>query len=60
MVAQILLWIFGVQWGSTVLLLGALALALSFVSLCMGFLGNMITDAEYRDGSITDHIHESF
>lgn len=59
-VAQILLWIFGVQWGSTVLLLGALALALSFVSLCMGFLGNMITDSEYRDGSITDHIHESF
>lgn len=59
-VAQILLWIFDVQWGATVLLLGALALALSFMSLCMGFLANMITDSEYRDGSITDHVHETF
>lgn len=58
--AQILLWIFDVQWGATVLLLGALALALSFMSLCMGFLANMITDSEYRDGSITDHVHETF
>lgn len=59
-IAQILLWIFDVQWGATVLLLGALALALSFMSLCMGFLANMITDSEYRDGSITDHVHETF
>jgi glycosyltransferase involved in cell wall biosynthesis len=59
-VAQILLWIFNVQWGATVLLIGALAFAMSFLSLCMGFLGNMITDAEYRNGSIKDHIHESF
>jgi hypothetical protein len=59
-VAQILLWIFNVQWGATVLLIGALAFAMSFLSLGMGFLGNMITDAEYRNGSIKDHIHESF
>lgn len=59
-VAQIMLWIFKVQWGATVLLLGALALALSFMSLCFGFLGNMITDSKYHDRSITDHIHESF
>ena len=59
-IAQILLWIFGVKWGAIVLLLGALSLALSFISLCMGFLGNMITDSEYRNGSITDHIHETF
>jgi hypothetical protein len=54
------LWIFNVQWGATVLLIGVLAFAMSFLSLGMGFLGNMITDAEYRNGSIKDHIHESF
>lgn len=60
LLGQIAFWIAGSAGGYVCLLLGALALALSFLCICMGFLANMVTDSEYRNGAIRDRIHETF
>lgn len=60
LLGQIAFWIAGSAGGYVCLLLGALALALSFLCVCMGFLANMVTDSEYRNGAIRDRIHETF
>ena len=60
-VAQIILWIAGVeQAGATCLLLGALAFGFGFMSFTAGYLANMIVDSAYRNGYSEAHIKNRF
>ena len=60
-VAQIILWIAGVeQAGAICLLLAALAFGFGFVSFTAGYLANMIVDSAYRNGYSEAHIKDRF
>lgn len=57
LVAQVILWCCAFK-SNLCLIFGVLAFCMAFLCFSMGYLANMITDSEYREGSIDDRIRE--